>query len=479
MRALKGVVLNVDPIARVVYGTTAPFPDQPGAPFAANYYEGTPAVGDPVVIANMDEGSNSWVVIAGTSTTGGVFGVGGDSAITLSRSSTAAAARTTSADANCATGSSILTSATGNFTNADVGSLITATGLTPGMFIQSRNSPTSVNLCHINTAGGVSAQIATITPPIPYTKSGAGATTTFSLQRNLYCTSLNLVGDNGSFLLRTNGYAIFCNELLFMADGITVHNDGFDAVAGTAGVGGPSGFFGGGGNGGAGIGPGVNPGAAGGAVAASIATTLPTSVISGGSGGNPNGPAPALISNAFANGWPASIPQAIQLLSQGGTRFGGGAGGGSGGTSGGVGSLSGAGGGGGGVVGIFARQILNYGTIRCNGGNGAAATLGAAAGAGGGGGGGAGAVVLMFNPAGSNLGQVLALGGGSGGGASGGQVGGLGIQQWVYYVDYSLGYPQARRKLVTVPAGGAGAAGAGTGTAGQAGQAGLVWSIPI
>jgi len=498
---LKGVVNDVDPVNRFVRGTTTPFPDAPGGVFQANYYEGSPQIGDIVAIEQMSDGS--WIVVAGTTSMGGVFGVGGDGNLTFTQNTAAAAARTTSADGACASESTAVSSASGAFTSADIGSVITSTSFSVGRRIVSITDSTHVVVDHPLWKGSAMASEAlTITPPIPFTKSGSGSTTTFTLQRNLYCSSLTLSNEAGAFLINTNGFGIFCNDLLYVGSGIIVHNDGGAASGRTAGTGAAAKVYGGGGAGGAGF---NNSGGTAGAgttasnVTGSIATVSSVAVVSGGGGGGgtTGGPTksqfspPSTIINAFTNGWPGSIPQAITLLlAASTTRFQGGSGGSGGGCV--IGSVStrstgGGGGGGGGVVMIAARQIQNYGTIRSNGGAGGVGAITVASGlgdaSGGGGGGGGGAVVLIYGAAGSNLGAVYALGGAAGGGSSGGATGGVGITQYVDTIDYSEGFPRRIRQLVTVPGGGAGGAAAGvnggSGVAGQNGQSGLVWAIPL
>lgn len=489
-------VRDVNPIDRLLHGE-----DMFGSAVLAYYYEGAPSPGDLVVVEQMANsgGKPSFFVCAGTSSYGAVFGVGGDGAITLTQASTAAAARTTSADGACSSGATTVTSASAAFTSADIGSVITSTSFSIGRRIETINSATSVEVDHpLWQSSAMAGEALTITPPIPYTKSGSGSTTTFKLQRNLYCTTLSLANDDGDFLLNTNGFGIFCNNLLYVADGCTIHNDGADASAATAGAGGAANIYGGGGTGGTGKSSATSgAGATAANVTGSIATISPNAVISGGGGGaahastTPSNYAPpSTVINAFANGWPGSIPQAITLLlSASTTKFRGGAGGsggaffGSGGGGAGTGN-GGGGGGGGGVVFIAARQILNYGTIRSNGGAGAAGTASSVnSGAGGGGGGGGGAVVMIYGSAGSNLGAIYAFGGAAGGGASGGGTGGVGEIQYVDTIDYSEGWPRHLRVPVTVPAGGSGGAagtnGTGQAVAGQAGQSGLVWALPV
>ncbi len=484
----KAVVTEVDAVNQTVAGTTAE-----GGIFQASYYSGSPIVGEIVFIEQTADGS--WLVITGPSSSEASFGVGGDGEIRLTASSTGAAARTTSADGACAIQSTTVTSASGAFTSADYGSVITSTSFSIGRTIVAVNSSTSVTVNHpLWASGAMSGEALTITPPIPYTVSGS----TVTLQRNLYCTNLILDNSAGAVTLNANGYGIFCNQLLYVADGCVIHHDGSAASGATAGAGAVAKIYGGGGAGATGkSSAGAGAGATAANITGSIATTSAVAVVSGGGGGPAASTGtpifyspPSTIINAFANGWPASTPQAVTLLLagsstkfQGGSGGSGGAFGGSGGGGSGTGN-GGGGGGGGGVLLVAARTIINFGTIRANGGAGAVGTASSVnSGAGGGGGGGGGAVVLIYGAAGSNLGAVYALGGAAGGGSSGGSSGGVGVTQYVDTIDYSEGFPRRIRQAVTVQAGGAGGAAGtnGTGVAanGQAGQSGLVWAIPL
>ena len=126
----------------------------------------------------------------------------------------------------------------------------------------------------------------------------------------------------------------------------------------------------------------------------------------------------------------------IYLLGTGATLYrpAGGSGGGSGGATLGTGTATSGGGGSGAAISmIFARQIANAGTIRCNGGAGGNAAATGNGAAGGGGGGGGGYLIVVSNTALANAGTIQANGGAGGAGAGGGASGAAGAAGTVEY----------------------------------------------
>lgn len=488
----KGIVQAVNAARHEVQGTLSV-----GAEFRAYYYGNTPVVGDIVFVTPVADGS--WIVVTGPTSAQGLFGIGGDQDVTITANTAAdSASRTTSADGTFATGgvtpenAYTVTSASAAFTSADVGSIISGTGIPSGTVITTIGSSTSVTISQAVSAPGASVTLTIYErAPAKWTKSGSA----FTLIRDLYCVNLTLDPTDGAFSLITNGYRIFCLGTFLIGAGITVHNNGLDASGTTGGSNARANVLG------RAVGAGANAiaggapgdGTAATAVTTSMATISTVAIQSGGQGGfasnlvsgfvEYDGGTGGTVINAITNGWPAYVPKLLtgDILA-GTTLFAGGAGGGSGAVDGGtIGTgRAGAGGGGGGVLGIYARQLVNLGTISADGGAGSAATLGTATDAsfGGGGGGGGGAVILVFGATGSTVGQVTATGGAAGGGFAG--AGGLGVA-----ADdpdfYSLS------SLVVIrneSAGGTGGAAATVGAtysavAGTDGQPGLIWALPL
>lgn len=484
----KGVVQAVYAQPRGVQGVL-----MSGAEFFAYYYGSSPAIGDIVFVAQVADGS--WVVITGPSQANGLFGVGGDRDITITQSTAAdAASRTTSADGVGTSISLNVTSASGAFTAADVGKVISGGALVAGTYITAVNSSTSIQVSSYPTAAFTGAALTITSQNTRWTKSA----TTFTLARDLYCVNLILDPVDGPFALKTNGYRIFCLGTLLVGAGITVHNNGNDAVTVTPGGNAAAGAIG------RAVGAGAAAAASGapasGTAAANVtdsaATLSTTAKQSGGQGALSyhipsstvayTGGRGGTVVNAITNGWPGAAPDIVRMaITNGTTLFAGGAGGGSGmintGASPGT-ARPGAGGGGGGVLAIFARQIVNLGTISANGGVGGDATLGTGTdvAVGGGGGGGGGVVVLVFGAAGSTVGQVLAEGGSAGGGLA--QSGGLGTS-----VDSGGITAFALADVVTAGAGGAPGASAAVGAItafyttidATNGAPGLIWALPL
>ena len=275
--------------------------------------------------------------------------------------------------------------------------------------------------------------------PAWQSKSGSGATTLMTLIRDVYFTDLTLDASGGVFTIRTAGFRIFVSGTLTLGTGIVIQHDGNAAAAGVAGVNLTA----------ATVGTATGAGSAGGvgvaatqatAITASIATTNTSATAHGGTGGastgggTGGGVAGGTTANAATNGRPSSTINAIQTRGTNGTAWTGG-GGGTGGTAA-ASSTGGGGGGGAGIVAIFARTIVNNGTIRAKGGAGGNATLGAGAGAGGGGGGGGGAIILVYMTSGSTVGSTDVTGGTGGTLAGTGATGATGSSGLVWQVTF-------------------------------------------
>ncbi len=271
------------------------------------------------------------------------------------------------------------------------------------------------------------------------TKSGSGATTLFTLTRDVYATTFTANNAAGNYLIQTAGFRIFASVSLTVNTGIVIHNDG-GAASGTAAgsnyLSGTIGFS----NVGAGSTGATNTTAASAASqAGSSACTRSTSPVAGGAkgggttAGTGNGSAAAgtIIYNV-ASGSADNFLQALTLTRQGSANLlGGNVGGNGGDATGGTTCKGGGGGGGAGILAIYTLLLVNNGTIRANGGVGAAAAIGNGTAAGGGGGGGGGVVVLMYGP-GSAVGTVQVNGGGGGALAGTGGTGGTGPTGIIY-----------------------------------------------
>lgn len=231
-----------------------------------------------------------------------------------------------------------------------------------------------------------------------------GGTTTIS--RDMYYASLTV---EGTGILRTGSYRVFVNGTMMVDVGGVVNNDGNagdDTVSGGAGGiafgGGSLGVNGAGGSsvtgapGGAGSSTANAVGGAGGAGGLS-------SSFAGGAGGASVNPG---IQDGGWRHYPAILGYVIGTT--GLTILNGGGGGGAGGAD--TGTEAGGGGAGGGVVGIYARILVNNGTIRSAGGVGGATELGAGDDPGGGGGGGGGLVLTLTRES-SGSGAITAPGG--------------------------------------------------------------------
>lgn len=237
--------------------------------------------------------------------------------------------------------------------------------------------------------------------------------TTVTITAHMHYRNLTITGAG---TLITNGYIVHVSEVLTVESGGKIGNRGKDAVAQSNG--GPS----------HGNNQGLAAGTAGGSASFTVGNNGGTNnawdSAAGGTGGTgasgaggtgawDNNPAPFVgnARNTFAArffGWVA-----FQQNNQPQTALvGGGVGGGSGGGD--TASQGGAGGGGGGTCIIFARTVINNGSIDCNGG--AGGTRGATGNTGGGGGGGGGTIYVNCR---SYTGTAPTATGGTGGAGSG------------------------------------------------------------
>ena len=230
------------------------------------------------------------------------------------------------------------------------------------------------------------------------------AGSTYTLLRDIYCTTFNIV--NG-VTLETAGYRIFCITDCIV-DGI-IRNNGGNASGATAGTGATGGFFKAGTNGAAGLGT-ASAGANGTAVTNPTAATWVGGL--GGRGGAGRASNTTFLGSGFVPGNvtpPANSDGGPRITSNFTTylnklvsaatpyQFTPSAGGGAGAKSAtGTSAVSGGGGGGGGVVFIASPNISTFGTgvIQANGGDGGNASgTGGTFGGGGGGGGGVAAII--------------------------------------------------------------------------------------
>ena len=230
------------------------------------------------------------------------------------------------------------------------------------------------------------------------------AGSTYTLLRDIYCTTFNIV--NG-VTLETAGYRIFCITDCIV-DGI-IRNNGGNASGATAGTGATGGFFKAGTNGAAGLGT-ASAGANGTAVTNPTAATWVGGL--GGRGGAARATNTTFLGSGFVPGNvtpPANSDGGPRITSNFTTylnklvsaatpyQFTPSAGGGAGAKSAtGTSAVSGGGGGGGGVVFIASPNISTFGTgvIQANGGDGGNASgTGGTFGGGGGGGGGVAAII--------------------------------------------------------------------------------------
>lgn len=376
------------------------------------------------------------------------------------------------------------------FTSADIGSLITGTGIPANTYLVSLPTSTTGTISQATTSSttitATLAQVYSISNvtgihPWSTTFVAAMKLPTITLQRDAYLQNLTLDPTNGRFALRTNGYRLFVAGTTTINYGCRLHNDGYPGLANAAGNGAPAGSIGGGANGGAGKTSGSGNGTAGSSNATySIATTSSSSVLAGGWGGdqfssNPSGASGGSISNALATGFPATLPQIITLRDPSGNLYVGGAGGGGGGGGSITGGYSGGGGGGGGIVFLATRTLINFGSLTASGGYGGNAKLGTSTTCAGGGGGSGGAVVLIFGASGSTPGAVSAASGASGGGygtSSSYRTGGYGA-----YLAYFTMYGQTGSIVIPASPGVQGVSNGG-GPAGS-GLNGMIWALPV
>lgn len=252
-------------------------------------------------------------------------------------------------------------------------------------------------------------------------KSGNVYTTMTSINaRPFFATSLTV---SGGVTLAHNAQFLFVMGTLTNAG--TISCNGSNAIGATGGAGainsfaspGLNGPNGGTGNGASGVSPGNPP------------LTMGTSGGAGGAGASGT-------AGAAGSGGLGVVGGSAYLLAHGGPQFSQGTfaynlttsyrwqGGPSGGAGGGDGTNSGGGGGGGGgILNIFAKTVINSGTIQANGGNGGTPTAGNC---GGGGGGGSGQVTITTLSY-TNTGAVQANGGAGGAGTGTGAAGSAGV----------------------------------------------------
>lgn len=288
---------------------------------------------------------------------------------------------------------------------------------------------------------GVTLQQTTAAPAWA-TKSGAGATTAFTLTRDVHFTTADFDDSAGNFLVNTAGFRIYANVSLTIDAGVTVRANGAAASGGTAGaawsgLGSILNAAGAGSNGG------VNANATQAtAVARSFAVTAAQAATAhGGAGGGTsagtgNGVAGGTASLLASDGTAHNLVQARLGRVTNATQASGGGGGTGGNATGGSSATGGGGGGGAGNVLIEAKLLVNNGTISAIGGAGANGALGNGTAAGGGGGGGGGAVILIYG-AGSTVGTVTVTGGGGGTPAGTGGSGATGSSGVVYQFQLS------------------------------------------
>lgn len=369
----------------------------------------------------------------------------------------------------------VLTSGAVNVANITVGTGATAGGINAANIssdIVFWSGSTYANRAtapfRVDAAGNVTQNnvIATNTGKRDYGDGSDGAVTlgagTTTLTRDMFYSSLTV--PNGA-TLAAGGYRIFCQGTLTVNSGGDINRNGNNGSDGTSGSGtthGTKGAVGAALSAGSTLGtvaPGVSGNGGDGGVSgggtngvdASNGVDVNKSIgvagvngVAGGNGGSGGagggtgglaGNGGALTGTVFNR--PNSATQVYMLfdvtpaLTQFGSSAsnGGSGGGGGGGSSGGGGAQGGGGGGGGGsaspggILSIFAKDIINNGTIRANGGtggkggNGANGVQGGGRGAGGGGGGGGnggngGIVILVYN---TYTGTAATASGGAGG----------------------------------------------------------------
>ena len=320
----------------------------------------------------------------------------------------------------------------------------------------------------VDLAGNVNMTSATISG-VPITQQsiygdGSDGAATISgdtdLTSDKFYTNLTI---NSGINLNTKSFRIFCSGTLTNAG--TIRNNGSNGTVGTTATGqtGATGGAGGaavasgslpagvvgvtGGNGGDGAPGATSPtaGANGTAVAKSVGTAGVTGGAGGacteaGGGGGTGGAQTGTVFNKIRNAISAyMLLDTLPSVTLFGGSSGSGAGGGGDGGAASSGTAGGGGGGGGsgspgGFIQIFAKTIINSGTIQTNGGNGANGGNGSNGvsgnsdgGAGGGGGsGGNGGVIVMVYGSLTNSGTIQAAGGSAGSGGTKGNDSGTG-----------------------------------------------------
>lgn len=274
-----------------------------------------------------------------------------------------------------------------------------------------------------------------------------------TLTRDMFYTNCTI---SSSAILSNASFRIFCTGTLTIGSGCFIRNNGAGGTAGsdaspTGGAGGaggaavssgslPSGVAGGAGGAGNNAGGSTGTagvagadaaksvgsvGVAGGAGGAGHGSTSSSSGGAGGAAGSQTGTVFNTIKNAMsAYNLIDTQPSVSAFTDSSGTGGGGGGGGATFGGSDGGGGGGGGSGSTGGFIAIFAKKIVNSGTIEAKGGAGAAGGIGASVvqangGGGGGGSGGSGGVIILIYSS-ITAGSVLATGGAAGSGGIGG-----------------------------------------------------------
>lgn len=242
----------------------------------------------------------------------------------------------------------------------------------------------------------------------------APSTGVYTLNRDIFATTIQVGGGATTTTIITNGWRIFHQGACTIAANGSVSAAGISATLGsnqhTAGGGTGSGTLGGGRSGSAGVASGsANPGTG----SSGVATGSPGG---GGIGSSGTGGASIGASAGTATVWlktPEPVLATALFNSSGIGRVDGG-GGGSGGGGDGT-NFGGGGGGGGGVVAFLGWSLVNNGTITAAGGNGGTPTVVATNGGCGGGGGGAGGLVLIYTLSAVTGSGSISVAGGTGG----------------------------------------------------------------
>jgi len=354
-----------------------------------------PAAGTTGTIGIMVQGSGAGSTCHRNAVVGNVIrgnGAAGTQGVNITAVSSA------TADGNLSYGNIVSNVATSLNQNGDTNTVLVSTNLA-GMF--GDGSDGNLTLTQASAASG------------PFTKSGSGVNTTFTLSRDCWFVNLTLDPSGGAFIVAAGGFRFFVAGTLTVGAGCVMSADGQSGSGTTGGIGGTAGSAGTGGNAGNG-GSGAANGAANTGISSGIGGLASQRGGSSNGGGGTGGSVSSGNSNSSSPASAGSSPHTAYNFMTGRnltTQYSGG-GGGIGGDST-TNSNGGGGGGGGGTLWICAKTIINNGTLRANGGNGADAS-GTGTGAGGGAGGNGGAVCLMYGAVGSSVGTTQ-MSGGTGG----------------------------------------------------------------